>query len=169
MKRVLALVAAALAVAGGLVGCSGGSGSSARITATADFVDINALEHHATVELNGINVGVVSHITVDGSVAKLTLSLKRSAMIPADVYADVRQDSLLGPDVVELLVPANSHAGLLADHAVIADAAHAGKFQPDFESLVKAGNDLLGPLGAAGTSALARIINENAKLWKKIR
>jgi phospholipid/cholesterol/gamma-HCH transport system substrate-binding protein len=162
VKR-LAAVGAVLVLAAALASCASGSGSSGRLTATADFADINALEHHATVELNGVNVGVVSHIGLDGTLAHLTLSLKRSAHIPADVVAQVKQDSLLGPDVVDLVVPADSHAPLLADHAVIADASHPGKFQPNFETLVKAGNDLLGTLGAAGISALARVVNEGAK------
>jgi phospholipid/cholesterol/gamma-HCH transport system substrate-binding protein len=156
VKALLAV--AVLAVA--LVACSGSSG---RITATADFVDVNALEHHATVELNGVSVGIVSHIQVDGALAKLTLSLNRSASIPANVVADIRQDSLLGPDVVELTVPPGTNAPPLADHAVIADATRPGAFQPNFESLVKAGNDLLGTLGAAGTSALARVVAEQAR------
>ena len=160
--RRVAVVGVVASLAVGLAACSPGSGSG-RLTVTADFSDINALEHHATVELNGVNVGVVSHIGLDGSVAKLTLSLKRSAHIPADVTAQVKQDSILGPDVVDLVVPPNSHAPLLADHAVIADASQPGKFQPNFELLVKAGNDLLGTLGAAGISALARVVSEGAK------
>jgi phospholipid/cholesterol/gamma-HCH transport system substrate-binding protein len=154
------LLALALALVP-LAACAGGGGG--RITATAWFADINALEHHATVELNGVNVGVVTHIAVDGPLAKLTMSLKRGANIPADVTAVVQQDSILGPDVIVLVVPPNDIAPPLADHAVIADPAHPGKFQPDFETLVKSGNDLLGTLGAAGISALARVVSEGAK------
>ena len=164
MNRRLAILAIVGVAAVGLAACSGGgSASSGRITVTGEFVDINALEHHATVELNGVGVGVVSHIAVDGQLARLTMSLKKSAHIPADVVADIRQDSLLGPDVVELTPPAGSTAPPLADHAVLADASHPAKFQPNFETLVKAGNDLLGALGASGTSALARVVAEQAR------
>ncbi|GAC1593323.1 MAG: hypothetical protein NVS3B21_14240 [Acidimicrobiales bacterium] len=163
------LRAGAFVCLGGLVAaCSGGSGSKVNpakgtISVTADFVDVNALEHRATVEMNGVNVGVVSHIQVDGPLAKLTMRIKRSARVPADAVADVRRASLLGPDVVELTPPPNSTGALLADHAVLADAAHPAKFLPDFETLVHAGNGLLGALGAEGTSALSRVIAEGAK------
>ena len=158
-----ALVAAGLALT--LAACSAGlsGGGHDTITVTGDFVDVNALEHRATVEMNGVNVGVVAHIQVDGSLAKLTMHLRKSADVPADVVADIRRASLLGPDVVELTPPPGSTAPPIADHAVLADAAHPGKFTPDFESLVKAGNDLLGTLGAEGTSALARVVAEGAK------
>lgn len=160
--RVGAVLAALLGLAAcSIPGISGGGGGV--LTVTGDFVDINALEHRATVEMNGVTVGVVSHIQVDGNLAKLTMSIKRSARVPADVVADIRRASLLGPDVVELTPPPNSTAPLLADHAVLASAANPGKFLPDFESLVHAGNDLLGTLGAEGTSALARVVAEGAK------
>jgi len=163
VKRALAIGIGLLALAACSPGVLIGAAPSGRFTATAFFTDINALEHHATVELNGVTVGDVSHINVSGDLAKLTLSLKRNAGIPANVTADIRQDSLLGPDVVALSIPGGAPAAPLADNAVITDATNPGKFAPNFESLVKAGNDLLGTLGADGTSALARVIDEGAQ------
>ena len=160
--RIIAVGLAMVALAAcSIPGVSRGGNST--LTVTGDFVDISALEHRATVEMNGVTVGVVSHIQVDGSLAKLTMRIRRSAHVPADVVADIRRASLLGPDVVELTPPADSTAGPLADHAVLASAANPGKFLPDFESLVRAGNGLLGTLGAEGTSALARVVAEGAK------
>jgi len=145
-----------------LAACSIGGGSG-RITVTADFSDVNALEHDASVVMNGVTVGFVKHETVDGTLAKLTMLIKKSAGVPADVTPVVGQQSLLGPDVVELVVPPGDRAGPLRDHAVLADAAHPGRFQPDLETLVKSGADLLGTLGAEGTTALAHVIAENAQ------
>lgn len=161
-RRLIAVAVIGVVLGACSVGTPGG-GPSGRITVTGDFVDVNALEHRATVEMNGVNVGVVSHIQVDGSLAKLTMKIKRSAHVPANVVADIRRASLLGPDVVELTPPPGSSAPPLADHAVLADAANPAKFLPDFETLVHAGNDLLGTLGAEGTSALARVVAEGAK------
>ena len=161
-RRLLAVAVIGVVLGACSVGTRG-DGPSGRITVTGDFVDVNALEHRATVEMNGVNVGVVSHIQVDGSLAKLTMKIKRSAHVPANVVADIRRASLLGPDVVELTPPPGSSAPPLADHAVLADAASPAKFLPDFETLVHAGNDLLGTLGAEGTSALARVVAEGAK------
>jgi phospholipid/cholesterol/gamma-HCH transport system substrate-binding protein len=156
------MVVAVLAIA--LAACSSiGGGGGNRITVTGDFADVNALEHDASVVMNGVTVGFVKHVTVDGNLAKLTMSLRQNAYVPADVTPVVGQQSLLGPDVVELLVPAGDKAGPLRDHAVIADAAHPGRFQADLETLVKSGTDLLGTLGAEGTTALAQVIAENAQ------
>lgn len=158
MARLLAFAVLAAAVAA----CSPAGGSS-RITVTGEFSDVSALEHHATVEMNGVGVGVVTHIRLDQTMALLTMSLEKSSNVPADVTAEIFQPSLLGPDVVELVVPAGSIAGPLRDHAVIADAAHPAPLAPDLETLIKSGTDLLGTLGAEGTSALARVIAEGAR------
>ena len=162
--RVKALVGATLALATGLAACAvPGTGGSGRITATAYFSDVNALEHHATVEMNGVGVGIVSHIAVAGSLAKLTLSIRKSADVPAGVTAVVRAPTLLGAEVVELRVPAKP-SGVLPDGAVIADAAHPAVFEPDLESLVKSGNSLLDTFAVrGGTTALAQIISEGAQ------
>jgi len=163
-RRFLAEMTAASLLAMALAACSGGGGGGhGRVTVTADFSDINALEHHATVEMNGINVGVVSHIAVDGVLAKLTMSIKKSSDVPADVTPEIRQPSLLGPDVVELVVPPNSTAGPLQSGAVLADADNPAPLEPDLESLVQSGTDLLGTLGAEGTTALAQVISEGAQ------
>jgi len=153
-----------LAMAVAVAACSvPGAGGGNRITAIAYFSDINSLEHHATVEMNGVGVGRVSHIDVTGSLAKLTLSITKSSDVPADVTPEVRTPTLLGAEVVELLVPPHA-TGLLANGAVIADQAHPGQFEPDLESLVGAGNGLLDNFVAQdGTSALAQIISEQAQ------
>lgn len=153
-----------LALLVGLAACAvPGTGGGGRITVTAFFSDIDALEHHATVEMSGVSVGRVSHIQVDGSEAKLTLSLRKGAGVPADAVPVIATPTLLGSQVVDLRVPANDHAGPVQDGAVLADAARPGKLEPDLESLVRSGNQLLGVLGAEGTTALARVISENAQ------
>ncbi|HEY2427941.1 MAG TPA: MlaD family protein [Acidimicrobiales bacterium] len=160
VAKLMVAVLLAIPVAACSAVLGGGSG---RITVTGDFSDVNALEHDASVVMNGVAVGYVKHMTVDGTEAKLTMLINKSADVPSNVTPVVGQQSLLGPDVVELLVPAGDRAAPLQDHAVIADAAHPGRFQPDLETLVKSGNDLLGTLGAEGTTALAQVIAENAQ------
>jgi ABC-type transporter Mla subunit MlaD len=65
--------------------------------------------------------------------------------------------------VVELQVPANDTAPPLADGAMISTPAKPGTFRPDLETLVQSGQNLLGTLGAEGTTALAQVISEGAQ------
>jgi phospholipid/cholesterol/gamma-HCH transport system substrate-binding protein len=163
-SRVASAALAATLAATSLAACAiPGTGGAGHVTAIAYFSDVNALEHHATVEMNGVGVGIVSHIGVSGSLAKLTLSIRKNADVPAGVTAVVRTPTLLGAEVVELQVPPHP-SGLLVSGAVIADQAHPGVFEPDLESLVKSGNGLLNTFVAqGGTSALAQVVSEGAQ------
>jgi phospholipid/cholesterol/gamma-HCH transport system substrate-binding protein len=153
-RRALAALIGVLLLGGALSGCGG---SAPMMTATADFTDVGSLAGHATVEMAGVNIGYVSHVQVDGTFAKLTLRFPRSTRVPASVIAQVRRASILGPQLIELMIPAGSESGpLLADHGTI----RTTDVRPDLEDLIKSGADLLGALSA---SELAKMIEEGAK------
>jgi phospholipid/cholesterol/gamma-HCH transport system substrate-binding protein len=126
------------------------------MTAIAEFTDVGALAHGATVEMAGVSIGHVSHIQVDGSKARLVLVFPRSAHVPVSVTAQVRRAAVLGPQVIELIVPpGGANAALLADHATIAST----DVRPDLEELIKSGTDLFGALSA---SQIATLLQEGA-------
>jgi virulence factor Mce-like protein len=155
IRRGAATVALVALVVAGLSACSGGS--PGMMTATAEFTDVGALASNATVEMAGIHIGHVSHIQVDGPKAKLTLVFPKSVRVPAGVVAQVRRGSILGPQLIELIIPPSVPAvPLLADKAVI----ESTDVRPDLEDLIKSGTDVIGALSA---SQLAQLVQEGAK------
>ena len=154
MKRLATGALLAGLVAGSLSACAGGPPT---MTATAEFSDVGSLAPNATVEMAGVRIGHVSHIRVDGASAKLTLVFPKSARVPADVVAQVRRGAILGPQLIELIIPPNSPPEpLLADKATITSTS----VRPDLEDLIKSGSDLLGALSA---SQLAQLLQEGAR------
>jgi phospholipid/cholesterol/gamma-HCH transport system substrate-binding protein len=129
------------------------------MSASAEFADVGALAPRATVEMAGVNIGYVSRVSVDGAQARVTLRFPRSAHVPANVVAQVRRAAVLGPQLIELIVP-TAHSGqpvpLLADNQRIATTV----VRPDLEDLVRSGTDLI---GALSTSELARVLQAGAQ------
>jgi len=145
-----------VALMSGTVSCSLG-GSSRSMDATAEFSDVGSLAHNATVEMAGVNIGTVTHISVDGAVARLTMRFPISARVPAGVVAQVRRAAILGPQLIELVIPPGTPPEpLLANHARITTT----DVRPDLEDLVKSGQDLI---GALDTTELAKLVQESAQ------
>jgi phospholipid/cholesterol/gamma-HCH transport system substrate-binding protein len=77
--------------------------------------------------------------------------------VPAGVVAQVRRAAILGPQLIELLIPANTPPEpLLPDNGTITTTT----VRPDLEDLIKSGTDLI---GALSTSQLARLLQEGAR------
>ena len=148
------LVAAAclVAVALGASGCLVSSPSV--IEATAYFHDVGNLNEGAPVQMAGVPVGDVQSISLSGDRAKVVLSIRRSARVPADVTAKAEQSTVLGEEVVELVAPRSpaAPARLLANRSVIASTA----LVPGIQQFVAGGTAVLGSIG---TSQLASLIN----------
>ena len=152
-------LAAALAAAITLLtlGSCGAAGSSGTMQASATFSDVGDLPNGGSVEMVGVIIGHVTAITLDHNRARLTLRFARSAHVPAAVRAEVRQASLLGPKVINLVPTSDApNQPLLADKAVITDA----QVVPTLQDLVKAGTDVIGALSG---SELATVVAEGAK------
>jgi phospholipid/cholesterol/gamma-HCH transport system substrate-binding protein len=142
---VLALGALAL----GLSGCGGGPGPA--ITTTAFFSDAGTLALGAPVKLADVPVGSVTGITLDGSRAKVTMSIAQRADVPANVIAKIDRTTILGERFVDLAVP-RKPSGRLAAGAVI----RRTDVVPTVEQVIGAGSEVFGAISA---SDLAEIVN----------
>ena len=84
----------------------------------------NEMHPNADVKVRGVVVGRVAAIHADGSGARLTLAIDRSALkrIPAGVTAQMLPTTLFGERFVALVPPADAPAGgpTLAAHSTIA-------------------------------------------------
>lgn len=153
MRRVALLLVCALFVTG--AACSG----TDEIEATATFTDVGDLATMAPVTMADIQVGQVDDIRLAGRQAVVTMSLDKSAKIPANVIARVRRTSVLGERIVDLVVPegaSTSGVPLLKDGDEISDTL----VRSDLEDLVTEGSELLGAISA---SDLATMIEEGAR------
>lgn len=145
-----------LAVIGGL-GCAlgaCGTGGAGTITAQAVFPDVNQLVSGAQVEMADVPVGHVTAITLDGTRARVTMVISRTAHVPADVTAVLDQTSVLGENFVNL-EPAHGRAHadiLLGDGARITRT----KVAAEAEQFVGAGTSLF---QAVPTGDLAAVID----------
>ena len=157
MRRLRPIAAIAIVVALTAPLLSACASGPPMMTATAEFTDVGSLASNATVEMAGVSIGHVTHIRVDGAKAKLTLKFPKSARVPADVVAQVRRGAILGPQLIELVIPANSPPEpLLTDNGAISSTT----VRPDLEDLIKSGTDLI---GALSTSQLAQLLQEGAR------
>ncbi|WP_235079149.1 MCE family protein [Amycolatopsis orientalis] len=87
-----------------------------------EFSDVADLVPQAAVKVNDVPVGRVSAIALgkDNHTVTVTLSVNRSAVLPANATARLRQSSLLGEKFVDLSPPANEPPeGRLSDGSVV--------------------------------------------------
>jgi phospholipid/cholesterol/gamma-HCH transport system substrate-binding protein len=151
LATVASLGALTLAASGCLIP---GVSSTPSISVSATFSDVSDLVTGAPVQYADVTVGSVSSITlVNGSQAKVVMSIDRSADVPSDVQADVAQATILGEVVVELVrmpEPASVHATLLADGSTISHTLAV----PGVEQLVQAGTQALGAVSASELEGL---------------
>jgi phospholipid/cholesterol/gamma-HCH transport system substrate-binding protein len=133
--------------ASALAGCSGsGSGT---ITASAVFSDVNDLVAGAPVQFANISVGSVKSISLDGDRAEVTMTIDKSADIPANVTAELKQTTILGQHYVAL-VSGDDAGPSLQNGAVISKS----EFVPGIQQLVSSGTGLFGAINAAQVAEL---------------
>lgn len=147
VRRCLAAVLAAVAVAAGLAAC--GSGGGATITTSAVFSNVSSLTTGASVQMAGVDVGEVTGIHLVGDRAKVTLAVQKDARVPAAVTAELKQTTILGQYVVAL-VPTGHGMTLLRDGEPITGA----EVVPGIEQLVQSGTQLFTAVDAGQLSAL---------------
>jgi phospholipid/cholesterol/gamma-HCH transport system substrate-binding protein len=154
MRKGAVLVIVLLGVLG-LTGCSGGSG---HVMVQARFTDVGDLASRAPVMMADVPVGIVKGIKLSGDEALVTMSIDRSAHVPAGVTARVRLTSLLGERIVDLVPPSNlpPNAPELANGQTIRNTV----VRPDLEDLVQAGNSALQSITA---SEVGTLVNEGAR------
>ena len=142
---VLVAGAASLALSGCLVG------SAPTETVNAVFTDAGTLANGAQVKVADVPVGHVTGISLDGTRARVTMAIDRSAHVPADVVAKLTRTTILGERYVDLAVPAHHTAVLLADGTTIGHT----QVVPGIEEVIGGSTQVF---GAISTSELAQII-----------
>jgi phospholipid/cholesterol/gamma-HCH transport system substrate-binding protein len=146
-----------LGLAAVLSSCS--SSGSDMVSASATFPDIEATTSGTPVEMADVIIGSVTSTTVQGGQARLGLRVKRSAHVPADVTAQITQDSLLGQNIVQLVPNTKDlKASLLTDGGTITKTQDV----PGLEQLIKSGTDVFAGLSA---NQLATLIHEGAQAF----
>ncbi|HWF23117.1 MAG TPA: MCE family protein [Acidimicrobiales bacterium] len=143
-----------VALVAGTAGCLTGGASSTKITANAVFSDAEDLVPGAQVQMADVPIGQVTAISLDGSNAKVTMSIDKSARVPADATAALDQTTILGEHFVQLKVPSgpgSTHPALLANGATIAHTTVI----PNVEQFISAGAQVF---GSVSTNDLAQII-----------
>ena len=152
MKRLLALLVIAAAI-GTLSSC----GSSSALQVKARFTDVGDLAPQAPVMMADVKIGKVDAIELDHrrNLALVTMSIEPQARVPTDAIARVRQTSLLGERIVDVVVPPNTpeNAPLLQNGETI----RRTQVRPDLEDLVSQGTNVLAPIAA---SEVATLVNE---------
>ena len=152
LRRIVVGVAV-LGLAAGLASCGNGADM---VSASATFPDIEATTSGTPVEMADVIIGHVTSTSVQGGQARLGLQLKRSAKVPADVTAQITQDSLLGQNIVQLVPNTkNPNAPQLPDGATITKTQNV----PGLEQLIKSGTDVFAGLSA---NQLATLMHEGA-------
>ncbi len=68
----------------------------------ANFSSISGLKSGARVEIAGVQVGKVSHISLVDDQAKVELSLKPEVKIGSDVFASIKTQGIIGDKFVQL-------------------------------------------------------------------
>lgn len=146
--RLAAAVMTAAAAALGLSACGGASD----LTATASFTDVSNLATGAPVQMADITVGSVRSIHLQGVDALVTMSIQRSAHVPADVTASVQTTTILGERVIEL----QPGSGVTDSSPLLADGTRISHtvVVPDLEQLVKGGAQLFAPISASALASL---------------
>jgi phospholipid/cholesterol/gamma-HCH transport system substrate-binding protein len=128
------------------------------IILSARFDDVADLAPGAPVMLADVTVGKVEEIELDGTQARVTMSIDSSARLPQGAIARVRRESLLGEKIIDFVIPETVpvDAPLLQDGAEILQT----EVRPDLEDLVREGVNVLGPIAA---SEVATLVDEGAK------
>lgn len=89
---------------------------------SAIFANVDDIVPRSTVMVDDVPVGEVDSISRDGWDAKVTMTIKKTVVLPADATVSVQQTSLLGENYIALQTPAGAKVaqqGRLADGAVI--------------------------------------------------
>lgn len=66
--------------------------------------DASGVEKQTNVSMNGVIIGAVEEIAIDGKRVRLTLQINEGVLIPDDSSVIVAQESLLGSKVINILV-----------------------------------------------------------------
>jgi phospholipid/cholesterol/gamma-HCH transport system substrate-binding protein len=140
-----------------------GGPSGPAYTVHATFADVLNLAPEAIVREGDATVGAVTGITAHDYQAHVTMKIRRGIRLPADTTAEVRFDTPLGDEFVELTVPRARTDAFLAPGATI-PVGHTSAAASVEDTLAAVGTLLYGGgLGQAQTltSELNQILGGN--------
>lgn len=128
------------------------------ITVTVQFRDVLDLVPKSTVKLNEVDVGRVTDVELDGTVAEVTMELRNDTGLPDAPLAEIRQTSLLGEKFVSLEAPADGGSGDLEDGDVI-PLDRTGR-NPEVEEVLGALSLVLNGGGVAQLKTITQELNQ---------
>lgn len=135
MKRLLALLTVAVAIALGLAACA----NNDRLIVKAEFPDVVDLAIRGHVKIADVTVGIISDIELsEDHTAIVEMRLDQGVELPANVSAQLRKTNVLGERFVEL-IPDVEGGGEFESGTLITDT----RVVPELEEVVLSGSDLL--------------------------
>ncbi|MEI7030215.1 MCE family protein [Streptomyces pratensis] len=151
-----------------LVAVAAASGVSAleedgKTTVTAYFDRATGVYAGSDLRVLGVRVGTVESVEPRGEEVEVVLRLDKGVEVPEDAHAVVVAPSLVADRYIQL-APAYDGGPRLADHAVLPAARNATPVEVDelYASITEI-STALGPDGANGSGALARLLDTGAK------
>ncbi|WP_300678906.1 MCE family protein [Nocardioides sp.] len=127
---------------------------------SAEFSDVVDVVPRTLVMANDVPVGQVESVTREGWNARVTMTIRKDIVLPADAVADVRQTSLLGEKYISLTAPTGStvaKAGRLADGANI--PLDRSSRNPEVEEVLGALSFLLSKGGVGQLKTISTELN----------
>ncbi len=102
--------------------------------------DASGIEKHTHVLMNGVTVGDVDKITIDGKRVKLALMIDEGVKIPDDSSVIVTQESLLGTKVINIVV--GDSTAVLGVDGTLAQSKRYASFDQTSDSVNAAAKEL---------------------------
>jgi len=102
--------------------------------------DASGIEKHTHVLMNGVTIGDVEEITIEGKRVKLRLMINKGVKIPVDSSVIVAQESLLGSKVLNIVV--GDSASSLADGGTLSQSKQYASFDQTSDSVNAAAKEL---------------------------
>ena len=129
-----------------------------RAEVSAVFEDVAGLTKGAAVQVAGVNVGLVTALSVEGSHARVAMAIDESAGLRKDALVRIRARSLLGEKYVEA-IPVSQTAPLLED----GDEMAVGVEQVEIDELVSRMGPVVSAVDPEVLSELMRSLNKAFK------
>lgn len=102
--------------------------------------DASGIEKHTHVLMNGVTVGDVDKITIEGKKVKLALMIDEGVKIPNDSSVIVTQESLLGTKVINIVV--GDSTAVIAVEGTLAQSKRYASFDQTSDSVNNAAKEL---------------------------
>ncbi|MDI3405343.1 MCE family protein [Streptomyces cavernicola] len=126
---------------------------------TVDFRDVLDLVPQSAVKVDGVTVGAVEKVELNGWHARVRLRVDRKVKLPGNAVADLRQTSMLGEKYVQLSPPPQgAPVGRLRDGARI-PLSRSGR-NPEIEEVLSALSALLNGGGVAQLKTITVELNK---------